>query len=208
MKCIVQKKQKNLLKNEKNIKPYKQKGDTCAIVCMLMVLEFYKKIDKINWYDERRFYRLYSSKYVNGTPFSAIGFHMAKNNLNVAIYHESKNLFDNNNVFNNEDFEYAMNEYKEYLLLAKNKGAKIFNGILINTDLLIKKLQENNFIILAGELSGNYHAILLISYDKNGFKVCDPLYKNIQIRTIDEINIFMNTNIGKWFISINDKNKL
>ena len=29
---------------DKNVKPYKQKGDTCAIVCMLMVLEYYKKI--------------------------------------------------------------------------------------------------------------------------------------------------------------------
>ena len=39
---------------EKNIKHYKQSGNTCAICCMLMVLNYYNVIYKISWYDERR----------------------------------------------------------------------------------------------------------------------------------------------------------
>ena len=35
----------------KEIKPYKQRGDTCAICCLMMVLEYYGKIEKANWYD-------------------------------------------------------------------------------------------------------------------------------------------------------------
>lgn len=41
--------------------------------------------------------------------------------------------------------------------------------------------------------------------DQDGFKVCDPLYKTKQNRTFDKIEKFMNTSIGKWFISVNDK---
>ena len=57
---------------DKDVRPYKQRGDTCAIACMMMVLEYYKVIPKANWYDERRLYRLYGSKYMDGTPFSAL----------------------------------------------------------------------------------------------------------------------------------------
>lgn len=195
-------------KMEKNVRPYKQRGDTCAVVCMMMVLEYYKVIEKANWYDERRLYRIYGSKYISGTPFSALAFHMAKNDLDTTIYHESDNLFENkHNALNKEDFEFAMKEYKEYLGFAKNNGAKVLNGILINTDILKLKLQEGNLVILAGELSGIYHAILLTGYDDKGFVVCDPLYKTKQTRTFEEIENFMNTSIGKWFIAVNDKTK-
>lgn len=195
-------------KMEKDVRPYKQRGDTCAIVCMMMVLEYYKVIGKVNWHDERRLYKIYGSKYMSGTPFSALAFHMAKNGLDTTIYHESQNLFENNhNVLSKEDFEFTMKEYKEYLGFAKNNGAKISNGISVNTDILKQKLQESNLVILAGELSGGYHAILLTGYDKNGFMVCDPLYKTKQTRTFEEIENFMNTSIGKWFITVNDKTK-
>lgn len=190
---------------DKNVRPYKQRGDTCAIVCMMLVLEYYKIIDKANWYDERRLYKIYGSKYMSGTPFSALAYHMSKNGLNVMLYHEDINLFNNNyGLLDNYDFEFAMNEYKENLNIAKKSGTTVINGIDINVNLLKEMLDEDNLIILAGELSGRYHAILLIGYDDKGFIVCDPLYKDKQVRTLEEIEKYMDTSIGKWFISVND----
>lgn len=190
----------------KEIRPYKQRGNTCAIVCMMMVLEHYKINYKANWYDERRLYKIYKSKYINGTPFSAIAYHMSKNNLEISIYHEHNELFKNNQgIINELDFKLAMNEYKEYLKYAVDNGTKIINGININIDILKNKLQSNNLIILAGEILGTYHAILLTGYNKNGFELCDPLYKTKQNRTFKEIENFMNTSIGKWFITIKGK---
>lgn len=195
-------------KMDKNVIPYKQRGDTCAIVCMMMVLEYYKIIDKANWYDERRLYKIYGSKYMNGTPFSALAYHMSKNGLNTTIYHADKNLFNNNcETLAKEDFELAMKEYKENLNYAEQNGTKVVNGIDININILKEKLQEGNLVILAGEVFGGYHAILLTGYDDKGFIVCDPLYKDKQRRTFNEIEEYMNTNIGKWFITVNDKTK-
>lgn len=189
---------------DKDVKPYKQKGDTCAIACMMMILEYFKIIPKANWYDEKRLYKIYRSKYMSGTPFSALAFYMSKNDLEVTIYHENQELFKNDQgVIDEIDFKLAMNEYKEYLKDAENNGAKIVNGININADILKQKLDDGNLVILAGEISNGYHAILLTGYDQNGFKVCDPLYKSKQSRTFDEIEKFMNTSIGKWFISVN-----
>lgn len=189
----------------KNVKPYKQRKDTCAIACMMMVLEYYGVIEKANWYDERRLYRIYGSKYLSGTPFSALAFHLAKNGLKTTIYHEKKELFVNEKeTMNKDDFELAMNEYKAYLKYAKNKGAKIINGLNINTEILQQILQDDNLIILAGENTFGYHAILLTGYNEKEFFVCDPLYKDKKIRTFEEIERFMNTSIGKWFISVNN----
>ena len=193
---------------DKNIRPYKQRGDTCAIVCMMMVLEYYKVIEKANWYDERRLYRIYGSKYMSGTPFSALVFHMAKNGLDTVIYHENNNLFTNENgKLNNLDFNMAMEEYREYLNFAEKKGTNILNGININAKLLKQQLEDGNLIILAGEISSGYHSILLTGYDKDNFIVCDPLYKEKQIRSFEEIENFMNTSIGRWFIAVNDNTK-
>ena len=193
---------------DKNVRPYRQRGDTCAVACMMMVLEYYKVIPKANWYDEKRLYRLYGSKYMSGTPFSALAFYMSKNGLETTIYHENQDLFKNNlGAINNDDFKSAMGEYKEYLKYAENNGTKVVNGINITIDVLKQKLQDGNLVILSGEVPGGYHAILLTGYDKNQFSVCDPQYKTKQYRTFNEIESFMNTSIGRWFISVNDKTK-
>ncbi len=188
-----------------DINHYKQRGNTCAICCMLMVLNYYNVIDKISWYDERRLYRTYKSKYIDGVPFSAILYHLSKNNLDVSIYHSENNLFRNNNVFNDETFDLMLNEYNEFLDNAIKYGAKVYKGVNINNKLLKEKLSENNLIILAGIVDNIYHSILLSEYVDNGFIVHDPLDKDKKIMSYNEINNYMNTNIGKWFIVINDK---
>ncbi len=193
---------------DKDIKPYKQRGDTCAIACLMMVLEYYKIMDKANWYDERRLYKIYGSKYMAGTPFSALAFHLSKNGLDIAIYHSDKNLFNNDkNVLSENDFNLAMDEYKTYLDRAILKGTSVVNGINIDAKLLKENLKDGKVIILAGEVLDSYHAILISGYNDDKFIVCDPLYKKKQLKTANELNKFMDTSIGKWFIAIGDKNK-
>lgn len=191
----------------KDIKHYKQNGNTCAICCMLMVLSYYNVIDKINWYDERRLYRIYKSKYIDGVPFSAILYHLSKNNLDVSIYHSENSLFKNNNVFNDEMFDLLLNEYNEFLNNAIKYSAKVYKEVNINIKLLKEKLNENNLIILAGMVDNIYHSILLSECVDNGFIVHDPLDKDKKIMSYNEINNYMNTNIGKWFIVVNGKSK-
>lgn len=101
---------------KKDIKPYKQSGNTCAIACMLIVLEYYNKISKADWYYERKYYKCYHSRYMNGTPFSALAYHFAKNNLNTEILHSDINIFNNSNkLLTAEIFQKSMEEYKKYL---------------------------------------------------------------------------------------------
>lgn len=192
---------------DKDIKPYRQRGNTCAIACMMMVLEYYHLIPKANWYDEKRFYRIYGSRNMEGTPFSALAYHFSKNGLYTILYHSDDDLFNNNKCTLEEyEFKSAMEEYKEYLDRAISKGTKVIKGINIDSSLLKEQLKKGNIVILAGEISGILHTILLSGYEDNNFIVCDPLCKKKQLKTTFEIEKFMNTSIGKWFISVNDKN--
>ena len=196
------------IKMEKDVKVYKQRGDTCAIACMMMAMEYFNLMEKANWYDERRYYRIYGSKYMSGTPFSALAFHFSKNGLDTTLYHEDETLFNNNKgALSNEDFQFAMSEYIEMLNKAKMTGTNVINGIKINSQLVREELEKGNLVIVAGEIRGGYHAILVSGYDNNKFIVCDPLFKTKQFKNQEELDEFMNTSIGKWFISVNNKTK-
>lgn len=188
---------------EKNIKSYKQRGNTCAIACMLMVLEYYKVIPKADWHYERKYFKSYHSRYIDGTPFSALAYHFAKNNLYTEMIHSEINMFDNSNKLLSDDiFEKTMEEYKEYLRYAEEKGAKIINGLNINGEMLKQKIEEGKLVILAGQINNYLHAILLCGYENNNFIVCDPLYKQKQLKIKEEIELFMNTDIGKWCVTV------
>ncbi|MBQ3020846.1 MAG: hypothetical protein IJD92_01320 [Bacilli bacterium] len=190
----------------KSVTPYKQRGNTCAIVCLMIALEYYGKIEKANWYDERKLYKQYASRYIVGTPFSAIAYILSKKGLNTKMYHSEKDFFTNKNkVFNDVDFNLVINEYKEYIELAKKLGTNIINGIDINIELIKKELDNDKLIILAGEINGFFHAILIAEKDNDIYVVCDPLYKKKQEKTGYDLEQFMNTRIGKWFISVDNK---
>ena len=188
------------------IKPYKQRGDTCAIACMLMILEYLNIIPKADWKLERKYYRIYQSHYMVGTPISAIAWHFAKNGLDTEVIHSENQIFTNKNSMLPEDlYEETLKEYMTFLNKAQDKGAIIINGKDINCDILRKKLEEDKLIILAGQMGNSLHAILLCGYDNDKFIVCDPLYKQKQIRTKEEIEMFINTKIGKWCVTVTSK---
>jgi hypothetical protein len=190
---------------DKDVKVYKQRGDTCAIACLMMALEYYKVMEKANWYDEKRLYRIYGSKFMPGTPFSALAYHFSKNGINNTIYHSEQELFKNDSdLIDDNSFNLAMDEYKEFLNRAKQLGTEVVSGIKIDTKLLREKLEEGKLVILAGEIYGGFHAILLSGYEDNKFIVCDPMYREKQNKSKEEIERFMDTSIGKWFITVDD----
>lgn len=190
----------------KEIKFYRQHGNTCAIACLLMILEYYEVIPKACTYYESQYYYLYRSNYVEGVHFSALALHLAKNNFDVKLLHSEENIFNNESKYmSNYIYTECLREYKYFMNKAIEKGAKVKNGINIDVDLLKKYLREGNFIILAGDNDTCLHAILLTDYTDEDFTVYDPLCDDKKIRKIKDIEKFMNTPIGKWFIAVKKK---
>lgn len=201
-------KRERTIKMDKDVRPYKQKGDTCAIVCMMMILEYYGVIEKADWQKERMYYRGFKSRCLPGTPFAALAWFMANSGLEVNIIHSSENIFDNSDEYVPEStFNSAMREYNDYLKEAEEVGAGIQNGVDFDTAFLKKQLENDNLVMLAGQRGVALHAILLTGYDEDGFIVCDPLRKQKQKLTEEEMEKFMNTPLGKWCISVNKQKK-
>ena len=188
---------------DRDVRPYKQKGNTCAIVCMMMLLEFYEIIPKADWQKERMYYRGFHSIYMEGTPFAALAWFMTNSGLKVKMIHSEKELFKyNQNFIDKDTFNAAVKEYKEYIQKALETGAEIENGIDFTSKDIKKQLENNIFVILAGIVNNYLHAILITGYDEKGFIICDPLYKQKQYKTFKEIDEFMQTPIGKWCLYV------
>ena len=195
------------LRMDKDVRPYKQKGNTCAIVCMMMLLEYYKIIPKADWKKERMYYRGFRSKYMEGTPFAAMAWFMTNSGLEVKMLHSEENLFKNDGGYIPADvFNSAVREYQDYIDKALETGAEIENGVDFNSEDIKRQLENDGFVILSGMVNNYLHAILVTGYDKTGFIICDPLYKQKQHRTFEEIDNFMETPIGKWCLYV-DKQK-
>ena len=193
---------------EKNVKPYRQTGLTCAIVCMLMTLEYNKLIDNITEEEERRLYGKFHSKYLDGTPFSALAMYLSEKGLETELIHNDINMFNNEKKFiSNYIFDLSVEEYKEYLNKAKENGTKVLNGVNINHDILKKKLDDGNLLIIAGKHGYDLHAILICGYEDDNFIVCDPLYNEKQKRSFEDIDEFMDAFVGKWFLSVGGQKK-
>lgn len=188
---------------DKDVKPYKQRGNTCAVVCMMMLLEYYKIIPKADWQKERMYYRGFRSKYMEGTPFAAMAWFMTNKGLDVKMIHSENDLFKNENEYiENNIFNLAVEEYKDYVDKAVAIGAKIENGVDFHCEDIKRKLENDGFVILSGMVNNYLHAVLVTGYDETGFIICDPLYKQKQHRTFEEVEEFIKTPIGKWCLYV------
>ncbi len=187
----------------KEIRLYQQRRDTCAIACMLMVLEYYDFIPKATWVWEKKYDRSYRSKYMTGTPLSAVAWHFAKNGLKTKIIHSEEQFFHNQNHFL-EDYTYssAVTEYCSFLKMASQYGVEVQTGVALDSQLLEKELKEGNLVILAGQRGKFLHAVLLGDILDQKILVFDPLEKIPRWQTKEQLENFMNTPIGKWCVCV------
>ena len=191
---------------KKEIKPYKQNGPTCAIVCMMMILYANDLLEDFSYSEEMRLYEMYKSQSMGGTPFSALALHLGKCGLKTELFHSEKKYFSNKRkLISDYIFNHALEEYKEYIKKAEQEGLKVYNEVDITNDLLKMKLKSNNLIIAAGTHENALHAVLICGYDDTGFYLYDPLYCEKLHKSYKSVEDFMKTDIGKWFLSVEIK---
>lgn len=185
------------------VKNYKQKGMTCSIVCLLMVLEYYNLIPKAVSFYEKKYYNLYKSKYTLGVPFSAIAWHFVKKGLKTMLIHSEKDMFSNEkHIFEDAVFKNLIFEYNDFLLRAQKLGLLVSNRVKLDPIFLKKQLEMGRLVVLAGMQDSFFHAILLCGFTADKFIVCDPLKSQKIKMTKEELESFMITPIGSWAIVV------
>lgn len=188
---------------EFHVKPYKQHRNNCAIACMLMILEYYQIIFKANYFYEKEYEKRYHSRYMDGTPFSAIAYHLSKNHLKVKLIHSEQSYFTNQTHFLLDHvFQNTMKEYQSYFDGIIEKNGEVLTGMDVTISFLKEQLQNGYLVMLAGMKGNILHAILICGYELDKFIICDPLYKKRQTKSQEELETFMSTPIGKWCILV------
>jgi hypothetical protein len=191
---------------EKIVTHYRQTGDTCSAVCLMVALNHFDKID-VNKETEDSISKKSSAEHTSGSFFSKIALQSVEKELETILIHSEDEMFKNEGQFSPEIFDALLKKYKESAEKAEKLGLKIENGVIWNSERIKKLLEDGYLVITAGKIGQILHAILITGYNKNKFIVHDPLKDKVSFMSVDQIEEFMDTKIGKWGIALRPRTK-
>lgn len=189
----------------KKIRFYKQHSmETCGPACMLMLLDFYRKVEYPTPKQEMKLYSLYRSSAFKGVNGAAIAHCLSKNNLDVSLLQSFHQKMDNRDDYYSEElYEALQGEYQTVLDKCRNR-IRLVTDANISCDSLKQELIEGKQIILQCIVPGNadgihdhtLHWIVVYGYKEDEFLVCDPLSSKIRI-TAEALENYIDTPIGR-----------
>jgi phosphohistidine swiveling domain-containing protein len=143
-----------------------------------------------------------ASEFTDGQHYSWVWLESLKNWLNTKLIHSSNKLF-NNNWMPEWLFEILMYEYNKYLDGFLDKWW-ILDIEDISEQYIQDEINQWGIVILAWEMNGFLHSILVVWYNKSDKKlaVIDPLKWYKEYWDYEKIRNFSNTTIGRWALSI------
>ena len=95
----------------KKIRFFKQHTmETCGAACLLMLLDYYRKVEYPTPKQETKLYSLYRSRVFRGMNGASIANGLSKNGLVVSLIHSSPDLMENRDGYFDREL------YPTYLL--------------------------------------------------------------------------------------------
>lgn len=186
--------------------------ETCGISCILMVLDYYKKVEYPTARQERRLYALYRCRAFKGTLAPAIAECLSKNALAVQIWHSSEDYLDNRDGYYPEPLYRAiLDEYKNTVLRIGDR-VQIETGCVFSPDWYRERLDRGKLLIVQcvvpGDADGMHdrtlHWILIYGRRDGEFLACDPLSSKITL-TEEELKMYTDTPVGSVCVVIGDE---
>lgn len=195
---------------ERKIRFFRQHSlETCGASCILMILNYYRRVQYPTDKQERKLYSLYRCRAFKGMLASGIAECLVKNRLDVGIYHSSDHYMDNRDGYYPESLYKAMLD--EYIgTIGKIKAqVHIETGSDITPDWCREQLGKGKFLIVQcivpGDADGMHdetlHWILLCGCDGKDFLACDPLSGKIRL-TETEMKGYTDTPVGSICITV------
>lgn len=193
----------------KKIRFYRQHTpETCAISCMLMVLDFFEK-DFPTIGKERQLYRIFGSKVTAGTLGSAIAYALSRRGMDVTLAHSSERMMENGGgYYPDELYEAIQREYMSYIRRSEEAFA-VKTGVKIDCNSLRRELEKDRLVILQcfveDDADGMHdhvlHGILIYDFDGDSFRACDPMRGKVTLSET-ELEAGMETPLGRMYISV------
>ena len=186
--------------------------ETCGISCVLMALDYYRRVHYPTPKQERKLYALYRCRAFRGTLSASIADCLSKNRLETEIYHSSPRFLDNRDGYYPEPLYQAILE--EYIGVLQSMGnrTRAVTGFAMTADWYRSQLEQHRLLIVQCVVPGNadglhdetLHWILLYGYEDGSFLACDPLACKIRLSEA-ELKDFTNTPVGSICVTVRDR---
>lgn len=185
--------------------------ETCGISCILMILDYYHRVQYPTVKQERKLYGIYRSRAFCGVQAASAAECLSWNRLNVALYHESPTLIDNHNGYYPEKlYRSILLEYYTTLDRIRDQVYIETGGSLTSTwvarQLALEKLLMLQCIV-PGDADGLHdhvlHWVLCYGYREGQFQICDPLSQKITFNET-ELEYYMDTPVGRAAIVVSE----
>ena len=197
----------------KKIRFYKQHTlESCGAACMLMLLDFYRKVEYPTPKQERKLYSLYRSQAFLGMNGAAIANCLSKNGLEVRLLLSSGQMMDNRDgYYSDELYDALLAEYRAEVQKCTDR-IRLSTGVNITVDTLKRELDDGRQLIVQcivpGDADGIHdhvlHWIVVYAYKGNLFFACDPLSSKIKL-TEEALEGYMDTPIGRICVTVGEK---
>lgn len=182
---------------------------SCGASCMLMLLDYYDKVQYPTKKQEEKLYKIFHSRAYMGIPAAAAADCLSRNGLSVSLLHSGTEGLENRDQYFKPDlFDAFSREYAQRLELCKNR-VDIQMGVNITCDTLRSILSQDKQILLQcivpGDADGIHlevlHWIVVYGWDGDDFLCCDPLSSKLRISS-QAMESYMDTPIGKVCIAV------
>ena len=183
--------------------------ETCGISCILMILDYYHRVQYPTVKQERKLYGLYRSRAFCGVQVASAAECLSKNGLNVALYHESAALIENKGGYYPEPlYQSILEEYRGTLDRIQN-DVYVETGSSLTPEWVAGQLDLGRLLMLQcivpGDADGMHdhvlHWVLCYDHADEQFQVCDPLSRKITL-TEAELEHYMDTPVGKAALAV------
>ena len=183
--------------------------ETCGAACLLMVLDYYRKVKYPTKKMELALYEKYRSRVFKGMPAPYAAEALAWNGLQVQLLHSSPRMMENRDGYYEWDlYQKLYREYCDRAEASKNR-VEIRTGLELDTEYLKALLAEDKLVmvqcIVPGDADGIHtevlHWVLAYGWQAGEFLLCDPAYGKARIPEEDMAH-YLDTPIGKIFLTV------
>ena len=185
--------------------------ETCGVSCILMLLDYYRKVQYPTEKMERKLYGIYRSRAFKGVPGSFAADCLSWNGLRVELLHSAEGFLENRDgYFEGVLFEKILAEYRRRAESCAGR-VEIQTGRELDCRALKGLLAEGKLVmvqcIVPGDADGIHqevlHWVLVYGWRENAFLLCDPNFGKAAIPEAD-MERYMDAPVGKIFLTVRE----
>ena len=196
----------------KKVRSFRQHTrETCGIACILMLLDYYRRVQYPTRKMELNLYQRYRSRAFRGLPGSFAADCLSKNGLQVELLHSAPEYMENREDYYEEALYTALlREYKSGVERCAHRVTHRRN-VELDSEVLKTQLSEGKLVmvqcIVPGDADGIHthtlHWVLVYGWDAEGFLVCDPNFGKCRIPE-EEMEGYMDAPVGRLFLTVRE----